>query len=403
MKLGPKALVPAAVLVGALAASAALVVARPIPVATPREEPLPVVAVVRVAPGPARMRVRSQGTIEPRTENELVAEVAGRLVWVSPALESGSFFEAEEVLARIETAEYEIARERAKAALARARSQRRLAEASLQRSRALRTAGAVSAAAFDQVEGQAAVAAANELEARAALRQAELELSRTEVRAPFAGRVRTKTADVGQLVARGAPLASVFAVDWAEVRLPVRSEELAMLDLPLVPDPEGGATPRVQLRGPSSGHRYTWEGRVVRAEGTLDPGTRLAHVVARVADPYGLESDAPPLSVGLFVEAEILGPELEDVVALPRSALRGTDVVTLVDAEERLVSRTVELLHLDGETAFVLAGLAPGERVAVRPPSAFVEGMAVRVGEALLPAGKAPRPAREARVSADTP
>ncbi|MEN8159410.1 MAG: efflux RND transporter periplasmic adaptor subunit, partial [Myxococcota bacterium] len=297
-----------------------------------------------------------------------------------------SFFEADEVLARIETADYEIACERAKAALARARSQHRLAEASLQRSQALRAAGAVSAAAFDQVEAQASVAAANELEARAALRQAELELSRTEVRAPFAGRVRTKQADVGQLVARGAPLASLFAVDWAEVRLPVRSEELALLELPLVPDAEGSVTPRVRLHGTSSGRPHTWAGRVIRAEGALDPGTRLAHVVARVADPYGLESDAPPLSVGLFVEAEILGPELAEVVALPRSALRGADAVTLLDAEERLVSRTVELLRVDGETAFVLAGLVAGERVAVRPPSAFVEGMTVRVGEALLPA-----------------
>jgi multidrug efflux pump subunit AcrA (membrane-fusion protein) len=89
--------------------------------------------------------------------------------------------------------------------------------------------------------------------------------------------------------------------------------------------------------------------------------------------------------VGLFVEAEILGPEQPGVVALPRSALREADQVTIVDAEQRLHSRAVELLRVDGETVFVLAGLAAGERVAVRPPAAFVEGMAVRVGEALAP------------------
>ncbi len=390
MKLGPKALLPVVVLVGALAASAALVVARPIPVATPRAEPLPVVAVVTAEPTTVRMRVRSQGTVEPRTENELVAEVAGRLAWVSPALESGSFFAAGEVLARIEAVDYEIARERAAAALARARSQRRLAEANLARSEALRAAGAVSPAAFDQAEGQAAVAVANELEAKAALRQAELELSRTTVRAPFAGRVRSRHTDVGQLVARGARLASVFAVDWAELRLPVRSEELALLELPLTPDADAPETPRVALHGKTpSGRPHTWEGRVIRAEGALDPGTRLAHLVARVADPYGLESGEPPLSVGLFVEAEILGPEQPDVVALPRSALRGAEAVTLVDADGRLRSRDVTLLGVDGETAFVQAGLAAGERVAVRPPSAFEEGMAVQVGEA-LPLAAAP-------------
>jgi multidrug efflux pump subunit AcrA (membrane-fusion protein) len=153
-----------------------------------------------------------------------------------------------------------------------------------------------------------------------------------------------------------------------------------------VPSAEDPEAPRVLLHGATaSGRRHTWEGRVIRAEGALDPGTRLAHLVARIADPYGLESGAPPLSVGLFVEAEILGPEQPGVVALPRSALHGPDQVTIVDAEERLHSRPVELLRVDGETVFVLAGLAAGERVAVRPPSAFAEGMAVRIGEALAP------------------
>jgi multidrug efflux pump subunit AcrA (membrane-fusion protein) len=112
MRFGPKALLPAAVLVGALAFSAALVVARPVPEAQSIAAARPVVAVVAVAPRPERMRVRTQGTLEPRTELELVAEVGGRLVWASPALEAGSFFTAGEVLARIEPADYEIARAR---------------------------------------------------------------------------------------------------------------------------------------------------------------------------------------------------------------------------------------------------------------------------------------------------
>jgi RND family efflux transporter MFP subunit len=379
MTLGPKALVPAAVLVGALALSAALVVARPVPEAQAVAEHRPVVSVVSVTPRPERMRVRTQGTVEPRTENELVAEVGGRLVWVSPALESGSFFSAGEPLARIEAADYEIARERARAALERARSQRRLAEASLGRSRALFAAGAASPAANDQAESNASIAAANEREAEAALRQAELELSRTELRAPFAGRVREKTADVGQLLARGARLASIFAVDFAELRLPIPSEELAFLDLP--EDPADAAW--VELRGAFAGRTHVWRGRLVRAEGALDPRTRLVHVVARVEDPYGLASGTPPLAVGLFVEAEIEGRELPAVVALPRGALRGHDEVVVVDAEERLASRRVEVVRSDGETVFVAAGLAAGERVVTRVPSAFVEGMSVRVAEAL--------------------
>jgi len=383
MKLGPKALLPALVLVGSLAASAALVVARPSPEPQAQLEHLPVVSVVSAAPAAERMLVRAQGTLEPRTENELVAEVGGRLAWLSPAFESGSFFAANELLARIEAADYEIALERARAGLERARSQRKLAEASLGRSRALREAGAASLAAHDQAESNAAIAAANERDAAAALRQAELELARTELRVPFAGRVREKKADVGQLVARGAALASVFAVDFAELRLPISSEELAYLELPAAPaPPEAG--PVVRLTARSAGRQHTWSARIVRVEGALDPRTRLAHVVARVEDPYGLASGAPPLTMGLFVEAEIEGREVASAVRLPRGALRGSAEVVVVDPESKLRARPVEVLRMDGEVLTVGAGLAAGERVVARVPSGFVEGMQVRVAEALV-------------------
>ena len=396
MKLGPKALLPAAVLVGSLVVSAALVVARPVPEAQEAAEHRPMVAVVAAAPSALRMLVRAQGTVEPRTENELVAEVGGRLVWVSPALESGSFFAAGEVLARIEAADYEIAVERARAALERARSQRKLGQASLARSHALREAGAASEAAHDQVESTAAIAVANQREAEAALRQAELELARTELRVPFAGRVRERRVDVGQLVARGAPLASVFAVDFIEVRLPIPSEELAFLDLPNPATP-GDAGPAVRLSGaatPVAGTRG--RGRVVRAEGTLDVRTRLVHVVARVEDPYGLASGAPPLEVGLFVEAEIEGREIANAVRLPRGALRGDSEVVVADAAAALHTRRVEVLRIDGETVFVAGGLAAGERVVARVPSTFVEGMKVQVSEQPRPVSEQPGPASAA-------
>ena len=390
MKLGPKALLPALVLVGSLAASAALVVARPSPEPQAQLERLPVVSVVSVAPRAERMLVRAQGSVEPHTENELVAEVGGRLAWVSPAFESGSFFAAHELLARIEAADYEIALERARAGLERARSQRKLAEASLARSRALREAFAASLAAQDQAESNAAIAAANERDAAAALRQAELELARTELRVPFAGRVREKKADVGQLVARGAALASVFAVDFAELRLPISSEELAYLELPAAADADAGAGPLVRIHGAFAGPEHTWQGYVVRVEGALDPRTRLAHVVARVEDPYGLASGAPPLAMGLFVEVEIEGREVAAAVRLPRGALHGSAEVVVVDPESKLHARPVELLRTDGEALYVSGGLAAGERVVVRVPSSFVEGMQVQVAEA--PTAEAPGP-----------
>jgi multidrug efflux pump subunit AcrA (membrane-fusion protein) len=193
--------------------------------------------------------------------------------------------------------------------------------------------------------------------------------------------VRELRADVGQLVARGAALASVFAVDAAELRLPLRSEDLAVLDLPLTPAAASEEAPRVLLHGAFAGRAHTWQGRVLRAEGALDPKTRLVHVIARVDDPLGLASGEPPLAVGLFVEAEIEGRELAPVVALPRGALVGDAAVAVLDAEGALRTRAIEVLRVEGETVYVGAGLAAGERVVARVPSAFVEGMEVKVGE----------------------
>jgi RND family efflux transporter MFP subunit len=389
LPLAPKAALPVAVLVASLAMSAALVVARPVPEAQPIDEHRPVVAVVDAVPGTERMHVRAHGTVEPHTENELVAEVGGRLAWVSPAFESGSFFAAGEVLARIEPAEYEIARERARAAYERARSQRLFAEATLARSRALLEAGAESEATYERVASEAAIAAAGQREAQAALRQAELELSRTEVRVPFAGRVRERKVDLGQHVMRGALLANVFAVDWAEVRLPIETEELAFLELPGAAGGEAGG-PVVKLTGAFGGRSHVWTGHIVRAEGALDARTRLVNVVARVEDPYGLASGAPPLAVGLFVDAEIEGRAISGAMRLPRSALRGEREVVVVDGGAALRTRPVEVLRIEGETVFVAGGLAPGERVVARVPSAFVEGMTVRVGSQPVAAAAAP-------------
>jgi hypothetical protein len=142
----------------------------------------------------------------------------------------------------------------------------------------------------------------------------------------------------------------------------------------------------VRLSGDYAGRRHSWTGRVVRAEGALDPRTRLVHVVARVEDPYGIASGLPPLEVGLFVEAEIEGREVPGAMRLPRGALRGDGEVVVVGPDAALRTRRVEVLRIDGETVFVAGGLAAGERVVARVPSTFVDGMKVRVGEQLVAA-----------------
>lgn len=378
----PRVLLPIGVVLLSLVLAAVMMAARtPVPTEPPEVVP-PLVRVIEVAPRDVQLTVHTQGTVVPRTQSTLVPEVGGRIVWVSPALAAGGFFAADEPLVRLDRADAEVKVARAEATAAAARSQAQLARRNGARSRELAQQGIVSAMTLDDSENAERVATATQREAEAALDQARRDLQRTELRAPFAGRVREKLVDVGQFVDRGTPLATLYAVDWAEVRLPVADTDLAFLDLRLDHrgDAQAQAGPEVELRADFAGRTHRWRGRIVRTEGEIDPQSRMVHAVARVEDPYGRGDDPerPPLAVGLFVQAAIVGRDVSGAVTLPRAALRGNDQVLVVGPDDRLDVRTVRVLRRDRHGVVVGEGLAAGERVCVSPLEAAVDGMAVR-------------------------
>ena len=238
-----KLLFPVAVLVVGGLAAAALMATGPEVERRPPEVPIPLVRVVVAQSETIQHRIRTHGTVDPRTESELIPEVSGPVIWVSPSLVSGGFFAEGEPLLRIDREDYEIEAERARAALARADSQHRLAERELERRRGLAEQHFASDAELDDSQNAERVAKAARREARAAVRHAERDLERAELRAPYDGRVREARIDVGQFASRGAAVATLYAVDYAEVRLPIPDDELAYLDRALLSesqDAEGG-------------------------------------------------------------------------------------------------------------------------------------------------------------------
>lgn len=387
-----KLLLPVAVLLLGFLGALALMATKPGLETRPPEVPPPLVRVVSVQPEARQLSVITHGTVAPRTETDLLPEVSGPVVWVSSALVSGGFFEAGEPLLRIDPRDYEVALEQRRASLARAESEHKRARKELVRRRGLAEREVASASQLDDALNAERVAAAALREARAVLEQAERDLGRTEIKAPFAGRVREERVDVGQFVNRGAPIAKLYAVDYAEVRLPVPDDELAFLDLPLLYRGESvdGDGPEVLLRARFAGSEHTWRGRIVRTEGEIDAKSRMVHVVARVDDPYGRTQDPsrPPLAVGLFVEAEILGKQAENVVVLPRAAMRDMDQVLVLDEESRLRFRRVEVLRTAHDQVVVRSGLAPGDQVCISPLEMVVDGMRVRDASAVRGPGE---------------
>ena len=375
-------LLPVGVIVAAALGASTMVSFRP---EAPTQSPTvvaPLVRVVEVDLTTVTLTVRSQGTVEPRTESQLVPEVSGRIVEVSPSFVAGGFFEAGDVLFKTDPHDYEqtLVQREAEIESARLRTLQEEAEAEVAQWGWDRI-GSGQARSLTLREPQIASARAGLAAAEANLETALRNLERTEVRAPYAGRVREKSVDVGQFVTLGAPVARIYAVDAAEVRLPLPDDELAYLDLPLNYRGESGRVrgPVVTLRASFAGRIHEWQGHIVRTEGEIDPRTRMVHVVAEVPDPYGRGPDParPPLAAGMFVEAEIVGRIVENVAVVPRAALRSSGQVLIVDANSRLRFRDVDVLRATTNELFILGGLEAGDRVNISPLEVVTDGMEV--------------------------
>ena len=370
-----------------LASTVALVLIQTRPKAAQVAAPAPalLVSVASAAREPVSFIVRTQGAVSPRTETTLVSEVAGQIVEVSPAFVSGGFFKKGDVLLRIDPRNYESAVKRASAGVAQARTQvateNALAGYAYEDWKRLRNVDSSREEASDltlrKPQLQEALAS---LEAREAeLEMAQEDLNRTVIRAPYDGMVREKIADIGQFVNVGHQLARTFAVDRAEVRLPISQQDLSFLDLRGL---EEGLTLPVDLRATIGSQSYHWPAEIVRSEGVFDAMSRVLYVVAQIEDPYDLAGNGrEPLRMGTFVTAEISGNAGGDLFAIPRHALSRGDTIWIVDDQLKIQPRVVGIVRTDEDFAYVESGLADGERYAVTPINQPLPGMQVRISE----------------------
>ncbi len=298
-----------------------------------------------------QVTVRSQGVVEPRTQSTLIPEVPGKVIEIAPALREGGFFEQDDILLKIDPLDYEtrivVARRNVAQAEALIEQEEARALQAVENWKRLGKAGEPSALALRKpqlAEARAQVAASE-----AELLKAQRDLERTIIRAPYAGRTLEKRVDVGQFVNTGTTLALIYAIDYVEVRLPIRNEDLAFLDLPETfrgdGDDPNAPHPNVRLTGMLGGREAFWEGRIVRVAGALEARSRQLFAVAQVNDPYARRDDGnPPLKINLFVTAEIEGHTLDNVLVIPRNAVRPNDEVVIIDSESKMQRRTISAI-----------------------------------------------------------
>tara|TARA_B110000483_G_scaffold47037_1_gene58671 strand:+ start:3926 stop:5383 length:1458 start_codon:yes stop_codon:yes gene_type:complete len=331
--------------------------------------------------------LHSQGSVQARTTSTLIPEVRGRIVAIGSSFQEGSFFEEGEVLIEIDKSDYETELIVADAAYAQA--DLRLAEEQARSAQAKRDWERLNpdtpAGRLTLREPQLKQAAAAVASAQARVNNAKRNLERTLIRAPFAGRVLTKNVDVGQYVSTGNQMARVFAVDLAEVRLPLTATQYSYLNLPAIyrgENPTLAEGPAVQLSLEVAGETYRWGGRVSRAEGAVDTRSRQLFVVAQIRNPYGrTANERPPLKIGSFVEAEIIGKTVDDVFVIPRSLLRENSYVLLVDKSDGrdiLRRRPVSIAWETDDVAVISEGLEDGDLLCLTQVPLALEEYPVR-------------------------
>jgi RND family efflux transporter MFP subunit len=322
--------------------------------------------------------IRSQGTVNPGMETVLSAEVAGTITRISPKFVAGGVFKEGEELLQIDPTNYRVAAKQAEALLA-------------QRQIEYDGAKKLKAQGY-RAESELASAAAALALAQSELVRANRNLERTSIRLPYAGIVRAKEVDLGQYVNPGSRLGVTFAIDYAEVRLPLADVDLAFVELPSVADvartPEVQG-PHVTLTAIQLGKPTSWDARIVRTEGVVDEKSRVTYVVARIDDPYAMNPDHrlhQPLPMGTFVQASIEGTVVEGVVRLPRSAVRGNGQVIFIDEEDKLRIRSVEVLRADADYAYVIGGAKAGDRISITAIESPINGLKVQTVD--TPAGE---------------
>ena len=335
------------------------------------------------------MHVESQGIVAPRTRTRIISEVSGLVLDVADAFVVGGTFNAGDMLLKLDPTDYEVALQRAEAKVISFKALMELENArSVQAEKEWGMTGRPKSEAplLALRRPYLLEAEANFLQAKAEVRQAEIKLSKTIIRASYAGMVSKKLADIGQFVTTGTAIGETFAIDFVEIRLPLSEKDLTMMDG--LSSPAELRQKQIVLSGTVDGINASWTAILARSEGVVDELNRSQYIVARVSDPYGLGSSdlQVPLRVGTFVKASIQGKVLKDVFKVPRSALLEGSRIGLVDDQTLLQIIPVEVASTDDSHYYISKGLQDGHQIVTSALGTPIEGLKLRIKNDSSPA-----------------
>ncbi|WP_026374832.1 efflux RND transporter periplasmic adaptor subunit [Aestuariibacter salexigens] len=373
-----KAGIPLVIILVAIILAAVMIASRKPPETNEEPERAFLVEAKQVQQQNVQFSIASQGTVVPRIQTMLSTQVSGVVVSVSDTFIEGGMFKKGDVLLQLEQDDYLTEVKAAEADLARAQA---ALDEEIARSRVAEEEWrSVSSSAPPELglrKPQLAREEANVKAAEARLERARRNLQRTTIRAPYDGLVRQVNVDLGQFVTTGTQLGLVFNTTVAEVRIPLTDSDLAFLRLPEHSEQQANVTLSTKI----AGKNVNWQGKLVRSEGVLDERNRVIYAVVEVSDPYQRNENATgtPLRFGRFVNADIKGTSMDNLIVLPRNVLRLDGTVLVVEQDRTLRIQKVDIVRSDPEFVYIASGLEHNDMVTVSAVPNAYDGMKVRL------------------------
>jgi len=351
----------------------------------PSKVPQMTVLTTTLAPQAYQVIVQSFGTVKPRTQSILFAQVSGQINHVSKQFRAGGFFEQGDILIRLDDRDHRAEVKIAQASLMSAKQSLQEEDARVKQAKAdwkrLGNGNTPSALVLRQPQYEAAKAQV--LSAEAQLDKMKLSLERTKIVAPYAGRILKKNVDIGQVISSNTQLADIFAVDYVEIRLPIKNK-----DLPLMKLPEEYRSAHEQLEASSISDviissdlmgEQVWQGKIVRTESAIDTMSQQLFVVAQIIRPYdGATNQGAQIKMGQYITAKITGRKVENALVIPSSAIYQGSYVYIVK-EGLLMRKEIQLGWQNGTESIVTQGLISGDELVLTPLGQVSSGTPVAI------------------------
>ncbi|MEE9310150.1 MAG: HlyD family efflux transporter periplasmic adaptor subunit [Cocleimonas sp.] len=421
-----KTIIPVLLLVGAVFLGKFLLSSGPAPKKKPFVERSPVVEVVTLKPQNYTVTIKASGIVRAGTQTNIVSEVSGRVVSISDRFQEGSYVNNNETLLSLDKANYknavaivasDVAANRAaltqineeekstKRSYQIARNNLALGKKDVNRLRALWNKKLIARSALDieQQKANQLLQKVEDLQGRlntyksrkqattakieatlARQKQERLNLSRTTLKAPYAGRIFEKKVGAGQFISKGAVLGKLYSTDYVEVDLPLSLNRYELLGLPEAFKNKAINTqsyPKVMFKNPTSLHNNEWHGRVVRTSAALDANSRQITVIARIDNPFDAKENlSSPLRIGQYIEGHIAGKTFRKVYILPSVAVRQNKEILLLEGHKVHIVPVTALWNTQNETIVKIdqaLGDLSGKRLITTSLSQATEGMKV--------------------------